>query len=93
MRAGQIEGLRQIKQVDRVSLLEGQFTDPVLLSVMIAAKRKREGIAWLEAHTAVRSIADMRAFDRALVTAWHRTLVAAHPCTMRGSALALIGLA
>ncbi len=73
------EQVRQLAQVNAVTLLERSLTDGVLLDMVITAEADRPAIRRLEGDTPISITADVSALDRAPQTTWDTAVMAAHP--------------
>lgn len=73
----------KFNEVQIVARLEANFSDFVLLKVMILAQADRPLVGGFEANAAIGAAADMSAFDREVAAARHRTAMTSHPGAMR----------
>src|SRR4051794_38137343 len=73
---------RQRDEVQSIALLERPLPDPVLLGMVLSAEADRVLIRGLETDPAITLGANMSAFDRPVLAAGYRALMAPYPCAM-----------
>jgi hypothetical protein len=75
--------LRYGDKVEAMRFLEGEFTDQVLLGVVMLAQTDRPAVGRLERDPAIGTRAHVRTFDRELFAAGHRAMMPPDPGPMR----------
>ena len=73
------EQVRQLAQVNAISLLELELSHLVLLDMMVTAEADRPAIRWLQRDTPIGVAADVSTLNRAAEAARNAALMSAHP--------------
>jgi hypothetical protein len=77
------EQVRQLTQVDAISLLERDLAHPVLLDMVISTETDRPAIRRLESEASISIAADVSTLNRPPQAARYAAVMAAHPGAMR----------
>jgi hypothetical protein len=73
------------KQIKSVTSFKFLLANQMLFLMMKGAETDHPRIRRLETNSPVRTATNVSALNLKSVAAWHRAMVSAHPCTVRGT--------